>query len=656
MRGMRYLGLALGVGMIALLSAEAGEPPPFLVAYRSDTAYILVTEIPRYCEGFDIYREVGGNWKKLNEKLVVPVRDPLMFRTALEDDYYWVKKALKAEDEVQVARRLLGDPGVGFAFSLASLNVAGATGRLFIDAGVKRGRQRYRIIFRDLRGKEMGKIEEKVKLQEMLPEPPDKPELKEGDGYVRIKWDYPPHSGRPEEATVTFNIYRKARGEKEFIRINKVPVMRQKGGMIREDRKVENGIEYTYYIKARDFTGREGPPSPKAKAVPRDLTPPLIPEGLKAEGEEGRIVLTWNMNVDLDLSHYYVLRSTEPSENFVRINKKPVPGDKPRYVDSDVKYGIQYFYKVVAVDKSGNESKPSGAVAARSKNLTPPPPPGDVRYEFEGRKVRLTWKKPDDEGLLGYRIYRGKSPEKAMLIVGEPIPPDTLYYLDLGYRRKGLAPGRTYFYAVTAIDQARNESEKKFLSVKIPDDVPPEPPLSVDTKALADGTIKIRWGVSASPDVAFYRIYRKIKDGKPSQIGEVSAASYEFVDSSVEKGRSYYYAVSAVDSAGNESCRTDFIAEFARDFAPPPPPAGVKITVTEKGVEIRWEKVSVDDLLGYNVYRSDLPTGVFERLNDRPLRAEKFIDREGRKGLYYRITSLDTSGNESKRARAYRAR
>ncbi len=641
--------------MVTAAGAEIGEPPPFLIAYSEGKAYVLITEIPRYSSGFNIYRFIDREWVQLNKRPVMPEKDPLLFRDILGDDYYWVKDALRAENEIQVARRLLGDPGVGFAFSLASLNVARATGRLFVDQ-VPEGKAKYRIVFLDLRGRELERKEAEVNLREIIPDPPPKPELEPGDGYVRIKWDYPPHSGRPEEATVTFNIYRKKAGEEKFRRINRVRIMRQKGGVVRDDYDVENGVEYTYYITALDFLGRESSPSPVAKVTPKDMTPPLIPEGLTAKSEEGRIVLTWKMNVDVDLSHYNVYRSTEPSENYVKINKKPIPGDRPEFVDSSVRYGVQYFYKVEAVDKSGNRSKMSGAVMAECKDLTPPEPPLDVSYEVKEHKVLLRWKKSKSKDVLGYKVYRSENPERLILIVSAPISADTLYYLDPGYRSRGLIPGRKYYYGVSAVDSAMNESEKATVKVLIPDDEPPLRPLSIYAKSLPDGRIEVRWQPSPSADVALYRVYRS--DGRSSckLVGKTGGNKYRFVDEKVERGIEYFYSVSAVDSAGNEGERTDEFKVISKDSETPPPPSGVAAKVVDKGVEITWVKVEAEDIAGYNVYRSDLPTGVFEKINKEPIKNTKFLDREGRAGYYYKVTSLDTSGNEKRKVKPVKAR
>ncbi len=56
------------------------------------------------------------------------------------------------------------------------------------------------------------------------------------------------------------------------------------------------------------------------------------------------------------------------------------------------------------------------------------------------------------------------------------------------------------------------------------------------------------------------------------------------------------------------------------------------------------------DLAGYNVYRSNIPTGVFQRVGTVPAATLTFTDPQGKAGLFYHIKAVDRSGNESRRS------
>jgi fibronectin type 3 domain-containing protein len=86
----------------------------------------------------------------------------------------------------------------------------------------------------------------------------------------------------------------------------------------------------------------------------RDLTPPSRPAGLTVVPGVGRIFLTWNENRERDLAGYFVYRSRRSGREYERLTDKPV--NRTTYSDETAKPGIQYYYVVAAVDRSGNES------------------------------------------------------------------------------------------------------------------------------------------------------------------------------------------------------------------------------------------------------------------------------------------------------------
>ncbi|HUU05507.1 MAG TPA: PKD domain-containing protein [Patescibacteria group bacterium] len=73
----------------------------------------------------------------------------------------------------------------------------------------------------------------------------------------------------------------------------------------------------------------------------------------------------------------------------------------------------------------------------------------------------------------------------------------------------------------------------------------------------------IRWEPNPKNDVAGYnivkyKIFRREADGDYQEIGEVGAEKRAFADISIEAGKTYYYAVSAVDDQGHKSPYDNF--------------------------------------------------------------------------------------------------
>ena len=82
----------------------------------------------------------------------------------------------------------------------------------------------------------------------------------------------------------------------------------------------------------------------------------------------------------------------------------------------------------------------------------------------------------------------------------------------------------------------------------------------------------------------------------------------------------------------------------------PGAPSGVRGTGTLTGVDLSWNASSENDVVGYNVYRSNSEDETFEKLNTTgTLATPSYSDALAPKGeaSYYRVTAIDGGGNES---------
>jgi fibronectin type 3 domain-containing protein len=109
---------------------------------------------------------------------------------------------------------------------------------------------------------------------------------------------------------------------------------------------------------------------------------------------------------------------------------------------------------------------------------------------------------------------------------------------------------------VTALAQQEPVVESGITSereVRYQDRFPP--PAPADLVALAEaGRVRLVWQASEADDLAGYLVYRRAGesgDWERLSAGPLEAA--ELIDTSVTAGRSYFYRVTAIDQAGNES-------------------------------------------------------------------------------------------------------
>lgn len=96
--------------------------------------------------------------------------------------------------------------------------------------------------------------------------------------------------------------------------------------------------------------------------APSDTTPPLAPTGLTATGGNRQISLDWANNVEADLAGYNVYRSTTSTGTYTKVNSSLVTTSA--YTNTGLQRRTTYYYRVTAVDTSGNESAVSNTASA----------------------------------------------------------------------------------------------------------------------------------------------------------------------------------------------------------------------------------------------------------------------------------------------------
>jgi hypothetical protein len=203
-----------------------------------------------------------------------------------------------------------------------------------------------------------------------------------------------------------------------------------------------------------------------------DTTPPLPPTGLLLEAaRDGFIFISWIRNRENDLSGYIVYRSEEAdSSAFLALDTIP----DFYFIDVQRSYDSLYWYRVTAIDRSGNESPPSPAISARSPNRNDPEAPLllvlNGEHDAGKRLFRLSWSDVEEADLAGFRVYRSPTPFTSAdpsLLVAET--------RKLNFDDSGVADlSRVFYYGVTAMDRGGRESP---LSPLASDMISPRPEL-----------------------------------------------------------------------------------------------------------------------------------------------------------------------------------
>ncbi|CAM5543129.1 MULTISPECIES: PA14 domain-containing protein [Streptomyces] len=224
-------------------------------------------------------------------------------------------------------------------------------------------------------------------------------------------------------------------------------------------------------------------------------------------------------------------------------------------------------------------------------------------YDTTTGKAKLTWAKSPEMDLAGYRVYRRL---KGASFGSTPLATTT----STTYTDSTLpVTGAGYYYEVRAVDKAGNESAGTAdQAVTTVDRVAPGvPTITTATGEVtpSGGTGGLRVGWNKVTDAATYRVYRAASEnGTYTRIATTDQLSH--LDASAAESTTYYYRVSALDAAGNESARS--VPQRGRiwDNDPPPVVTGLSVTPTEYGFRLAWDKSPAQDLRYYTIHKGEL--------------------------------------------------
>jgi len=114
--------------------------------------------------------------------------------------------------------------------------------------------------------------------------------------------------------------------------------------------------------------------------------------------------------------------------------------------------GQTYYVSMVAYDSSYNESVASGEIAFPLTDTTPPTAPTNVDAVAGVGSVTLSWTASVSTDVKGYRVYRGTSPDVA-LISGNRVADETvLEEAAASFTDTTVQTCLKYYYKVTAVD------------------------------------------------------------------------------------------------------------------------------------------------------------------------------------------------------------
>jgi fibronectin type 3 domain-containing protein len=283
-------------------------------------------------------------------------------------------------------------------------------------------------------------------------------------------------------------------------------------------------------------------------------TVPPTPSGLTASAANAQVSLSWSASTGA--TNYNVKRTTTSGGPYSTLSSPTAT----TYADTSVSNATKYFYVVSAVNSAGESANSAEISATPSAPQTPPPTPANLVATPANAQVSLSWS--TSIGATSYNVKRST-------VTGGPYTkissPTAATYSDTS-----VTNGTKYFYVVSAVN-ASGESANSSEVTATPAAPTTPPPTPANLQATAgNAQVALTW--SASAGATSYNVKRSTTNGGPyTQISSPSTNS--FTDTGLTNATTYYYVVSAVNSAGQS-------ANSNQASATPTAPTTPDVTIT----------------------------------------------------------------------------
>ena len=325
------------------------------------------------------------------------------------------------------------------------------------------------------------------------------------------------------------------------------------------DRTVKPVSAYFYTIRLNGEYQRSMP-SPRLPAILKPNRPNTFPPGAVRVSHKGNIVsLCWK-RFEEDTRGYYVYRADgfkgDPKQisNIILSDSINVC-----YADTLKESGgiSTYSYSVADVNTSYAISPLSESVSVQVLTSALPVTT-NPKATLQNNKVLLLWTDmtKDYPYVIGYLINRrvtdfnNKSVESARRVA--VFRSDKNYYED-----SSVIENRKYFYTIQClgIDSTITGSPSQEVACFIHENLPP---MVSDLRLFPqEKSIIVQWSEPLAEGIVSYKIYRSEKNQEPAEIATVKSGTSEYIDTTVKRGRSYYYSIETVNLKGKKSKRTD---------------------------------------------------------------------------------------------------
>jgi fibronectin type 3 domain-containing protein len=237
---------------------------------------------------------------------------------------------------------------------------------------------------------------------------------------------------------------------------------------------ISDPLDGYYTVAMKDINGYEYESIPQfVQAI--DSIPPTTPSGLVAKRDsDGKVSLQWNSNPDSDLMGYKTYFAYNANGPFIELTTTYVVNPSFSTVLEKSNPNDSVYYRIIALDKRYNKSKPSSPALVVVPDETPPSQSILKHVLPTESGVRIAWGLSMDDDIASYNLQRKMAAQSTWTTILSFDDPKA--YGPLPIFNGEVAPSnfidtaslelRFYDYRIVATDQNGNASASNSIRIK----------------------------------------------------------------------------------------------------------------------------------------------------------------------------------------------
>lgn len=391
---------------------------------------------------------------------------------------------------------------------------------------------------------------------------------------------------------------------------------------------------YKYRVKAFDAFGDYLPYKESEKFEMIDAIPPTPPVIMGCDVQDNKVcTIYWQKdNIEDDFDGYILTFSDSPDGPWEHvsdvIDKKAI-----KYVDEQAGERGRGYYRLFAFDKLKNVSF-SGTAINNIEDVIPPTQPTGFKALVDTAGIAVfTWNKNPEKDVMGYRVFFANQMDHEFVECSHGLTHTNEFIDTLDWN----TITKFAYYYIVAEDYSHNVSvHSDTIAVPVPDRIAPTPCILKDITVEGNAVV-IKWSKSASNDVMYYFIYRKLKKQQqwnllqvvePWQI--VDADDIIMIDYPSPSSSMYQYSIEAIDDFHNSEGRQGLANAFVREETIVNIPIELAATANKKdnSIKLEWAYNYENRHGHYGVIYRSINDGEFVDIANFEQGVTSFVDKD----------------------------